>query len=954
MEPEVTEGDARSAAFKVYRLGDTSRPLRVYYSTSGTAHNGRDYRGLSGSVTLLAGAASRTINVVPRDDTEIEPPETVSLTLVSPAEPFTLVILPDTQYYVAPRTGGIPEMFYSQTQWIADHKEDRRIAFVLHEGDCTDQNTPGEWARVKAAMAKLDGVVPYALAVGNHDGLNQPDSRTELFNAVFPVADYQPLPSFGGVFERGRLDNSYHYFTAGGVDWLVLSLEFGPRDAVLDWANRIVSRHPGRRVIVVTHTHVYHDNTPHGSLPLHKYKPSSAGRNNNGPQVWEKFVSRHANISFVFNGHVLDTGVGRLVGVGEHGNRVYQMLANYQSYARGGNGFLRLVTFWPAEDKFTVQTYSPFLNQYFTDEPNQFEYDRLGIFEHSGAPYTIDPQAASATVTIVSDDRDLTPPQIESVKATGFPPEIQVRFTEAIEVGPAEHLANYYLSDDVPVAAAKLSPDSSTVTLSLEAALPTDRSVTLTVNGLTDRATPPNVIAADTQITFDYLPVLLAEEFAHGRFAGWTVVDEPTDNGPSSWSVWEGRLEQFSNLFGPLPFARSGRKGTYVVWSDPRAQSWTDYAAFVRIRTPDDDGLGLLFRYQDRKNYYKLELDAERQFRSLSRIADGTETLLASEQEGYQPGSNLDLAVEVVGSQITATLDGVPLFNGPVTDTALAQGTIALYSWGSTGVTFDDVIVRPVWRPHRPISIALRAPEDEMRFVAGSTVPGEAVVDPHGQRLRELAVYVNGTLLESASAPFLPFLWPNVPLGEHTLVAKARAALGGVAVSHPVKVSVVRWPEPPTILLQPASQIVREGDPVVFNVRARGTGRLSYQWFHHGAEVVEATSAALILPGALPADAGDYQVVVSSDLGRAQSIPASLRVIPPGAVLIGSARVLPDRRIALRIVGGSETSYDLERSTDLVTWTLVRRFANLPGSIEYADEPVTRSPARFYRLRLSQ
>lgn len=51
-------------------------------------------------------------------------------------------------------------------------------------------------------------------------------------------------------------------------------------------------------------------------------------------------------MAFVFNGHVLDTGAGRLVGVGDHGNRVYQILANYQFQPYGGGSFLRLIEFF--------------------------------------------------------------------------------------------------------------------------------------------------------------------------------------------------------------------------------------------------------------------------------------------------------------------------------------------------------------------------------------------------------------------------------------------------------------------------------------------------------------------------------------------------------------------------------------------------------------------------------
>src|SRR3954469_6924532 len=38
--------------------------------------------------------------------------------IAAPGSNFTLVALPDTQYYVSSKNGGSPGMFYAQTDWI--------------------------------------------------------------------------------------------------------------------------------------------------------------------------------------------------------------------------------------------------------------------------------------------------------------------------------------------------------------------------------------------------------------------------------------------------------------------------------------------------------------------------------------------------------------------------------------------------------------------------------------------------------------------------------------------------------------------------------------------------------------------------------------------------------------------------------------------------------------------
>ena len=64
-------------------------------------------------------------------------------------------------------------------------------------------------------------------------------------NDYFNITQYEAWPTLGEVFESGKIENSYHLFTADGLDWMIVSLEFAPRDAVLVWANQVVSQHSG-------------------------------------------------------------------------------------------------------------------------------------------------------------------------------------------------------------------------------------------------------------------------------------------------------------------------------------------------------------------------------------------------------------------------------------------------------------------------------------------------------------------------------------------------------------------------------------------------------------------------------------------------------------------------------------------------------------------------------------
>jgi hypothetical protein len=74
-----------NGSFTISRSGETTGPLTVHFTISGTATPGADYQLLPASVTIPAGAASAVISVSPVDDAVVESTETVALSLTSAA-----------------------------------------------------------------------------------------------------------------------------------------------------------------------------------------------------------------------------------------------------------------------------------------------------------------------------------------------------------------------------------------------------------------------------------------------------------------------------------------------------------------------------------------------------------------------------------------------------------------------------------------------------------------------------------------------------------------------------------------------------------------------------------------------------------------------------------------------------------------------------------------------------
>jgi hypothetical protein len=294
------------------------------------------------------------------------------------APSFTVVALPDTQYYAASH----PEILDAETRWIVRRRSAEHIALVVHEGDIVDADEARQWQRAATSLHELDGVVPYVLSAGNHDYRRSGariDRRTSL-NEYFPEAGFAENAWFKGTYEPGHVENSFAVVDAPGGPWLILSLEFGPRDAVLAWADGIAARYAVLPAIVVTHAYLYSDDSryDHVSRPDQMWNPhlyladTGAGDVNDGEEIWRKLVARNDNILFVLCGHELGDGVGRLTSRRPDGTAVHQLLANYQTGALGGEGFLRLMRFFPAERRVAVRTYSPYEDRFKTDADNEF------------------------------------------------------------------------------------------------------------------------------------------------------------------------------------------------------------------------------------------------------------------------------------------------------------------------------------------------------------------------------------------------------------------------------------------------------------------------------------------------------------------------------------------------------------------------------------------------------
>ncbi|MCV6596082.1 MAG: metallophosphoesterase, partial [Mangrovicoccus sp.] len=319
---------------------------------------------------------------------------------------YTIAVLPDTQDYTL--NPGLSSTFSHMTQWLVDNAEGKNLSFVTHVGDVTYNSTALEYNVARDAMDVLrDAGISYSLLPGNHDvgTLGSSDARkTESFNNAFSTAYMSQDPTFAGVYDQepGRYDNNYHLFTApDGTGWIVLNLEFGPRDDVLRWADDVLTQYGDRKAFVLTHSMSNFDGR-HDSLgkPLNAEgagydyglsdDPEGAW---DGETIYREVLARHPNVVFTAGGHIFGDGAETTVSYNDFGNKIYQFLVNYQNGVsrettgagtssqggNGGNGAIRLITVDPDQDAVYTETYFTELDTYFTDVREKEELDRDGL-----------------------------------------------------------------------------------------------------------------------------------------------------------------------------------------------------------------------------------------------------------------------------------------------------------------------------------------------------------------------------------------------------------------------------------------------------------------------------------------------------------------------------------------------------------------------------------------------
>ncbi len=223
----------------------------------------------------------------------------------------------------------------------------------------------------------------------------------------------------------------------------------------------------------------------------------------------------------------------------------------------------------------------------------------------------------------------------------------------------------------------------------------------------------PVALAGDPNVLTEWTPVVPP------RADGFSGLDPATGNGGVPiWSLALGPNGDYGTLNENSDSHGGNDAAGNVDFAAPTLVAgdvnWTDIVLTARIIPADDDGHGVIVRYQDEFNFYRVALRSQvnavigvRRGLSVQKVVGGFwEEVFWDNASQFIPPSNVpyDIAVSMIGDRMQVGVVSDPLgvartFSyGPFdfTGDKLANGKIGLFSWAMSRTEFDYVRVNGI------------------------------------------------------------------------------------------------------------------------------------------------------------------------------------------------------------------------------------------------------------------
>ena len=188
-------------------------------------------------------------------------------------------------------------------------------------------------------------------------------------------------------------------------------------------------------------------------------------------------------------------------------------------------------------------------------------------------------------------------------------------------------------------------------------------------------------VSSNTKTKTEYIEILPIDQFIKFEddfndgilYPAWTVKY-------GNWNENNGLIHQYNYYY-----ADSYLYGSYALIGSPL---WEDYIITCNLRSVNNNGIGLVFNYQDDKNMYMFFWRKSSNERKLIRWINGNPFVMAEDQVPFSNYAWYNTRITCNAGNISVKINGSEIFN--VNDNTFTSGKVGLYSWANNGCYFDN------------------------------------------------------------------------------------------------------------------------------------------------------------------------------------------------------------------------------------------------------------------------
>jgi hypothetical protein len=187
----------------------------------------------------------------------------------------------------------------------------------------------------------------------------------------------------------------------------------------------------------------------------------------------------------------------------------------------------------------------------------------------------------------------------------------------------------------------------------------------------------------------------VAGQVPPGKTSEWTFDKEPVGGLPGGTTVFSGKWAVRAEAGAPSPPNALCQTGVAefpalslgeTVYTDATIE-----ASFKPISGREDQAAGIIFRIQDKDNYYIVRANALENNLSIYKFVRGKRMFIKGANAKVSPNTWQQLGAEVTGSRIRGSLNNQPMVEA--TDDTFRAGKIGLWTKADSVTCFDNVRV---------------------------------------------------------------------------------------------------------------------------------------------------------------------------------------------------------------------------------------------------------------------